>query len=77
MDFSSCFQDKKSPSKPITLPRYQKFLEAISEGKKWASLLEVRTVGELNRSIINGKISNIIKIQEALHERKSPKSLKQ
>ncbi len=62
--------DKKDPSKPITLPRYQKFLEAISEGKKWANLLEVRTVGELNKSIINGKISNIIKIQEALHEKK-------
>ncbi|MEF3244616.1 MAG: hypothetical protein K6343_01320 [Caldisericaceae bacterium] len=62
--------DRKNPNSVSTLQSYQKLLEAFNEGKKWANLLEVRTVGELNKSIINGKISNIIKIQEALHEKK-------
>ena len=62
--------DRKNPNLLNALPRYERLLEAFNEGKKWANLLDVRTVGELNRSIINGRISNIIKMQESLHEKK-------
>jgi len=62
--------DRTNPNVVNKLPKYEKLLEAFNEGKRWANLLEVRTVGELNRSVITGKISNIIKIQESLHEMK-------
>jgi len=62
--------DKHNPMVVSRLPKYDKLLEAFNEGKRWADLLGVKTVGDLNKSIVNGKISNIIKIQEALHEKK-------
>jgi uridine kinase len=52
------------------IPQQQKLFEAFLEAKKWEEELEVQSVGDINKSIINGKISNIIKIQEALHEKK-------
>jgi len=52
------------------LPQRLKLFEAFLEAKKWGEELEVQSISDINRSIINGKISNIIKIQEALHEKK-------
>ena len=52
------------------IPKIGRLFEAIDESESWLKKLEIRNVGEINKSIINGKISNIIKIQEALHEKK-------
>jgi uridine kinase len=52
------------------VPEIGKLFEAIDESENWLKKLEISNVGEINKSIINGKISNIIKIQEALHEKK-------
>ncbi|MGC8757760.1 MAG: hypothetical protein ACP5QX_04860 [Caldisericaceae bacterium] len=52
------------------VPKRQKLFEAFLEAKKWGEELEVQSVGDINKSIVNGKISNVIKIQEALHEKK-------
>jgi uridine kinase len=52
------------------IPPIGRLFEAINESENWLKKLEIRNVGEINKSIINGRISNIIKIQEALHEKK-------
>jgi uridine kinase len=62
---------KKDNFKEISeVPKVGRLFEAIDESEIWLKKLEISNVGEINKSIINGKISNIIKIQEALHEKK-------
>jgi uridine kinase len=60
-------------SDPSCLPAHEeqkKLSEILSEDSAWAKILEVTNVGELNRTISNRSISDVIKIAEALHEKK-------
>jgi len=60
-------------SDPSRLPplKEQKKLSAImAEDNEWSRILEITNVGELNRAISNHSISEIIKVAEALHEKK-------
>lgn len=41
-----------------------------SEGKRWCSLMECETVADLNRLTQSGKIRELIRVNEALHEKK-------
>ncbi len=47
-----------------------KMFEIFQEHKHWAKILGIETIGDLNEVILNDKIGNIIKISEALHEKK-------
>ena len=49
---------------------YEKLYDVFKEHKKRADLLNVSNVGMLNEHIMKGKGSDIIKIAEALHEKK-------
>ncbi|MFO7809992.1 MAG: nucleoside kinase, partial [Candidatus Delongbacteria bacterium] len=53
---------KKTPQK--------KLFEIINEHRNWVKLLGVNNVGKLNQHILDGKAANLIKIAEALHEKK-------
>ncbi len=48
----------------------RKFFEAFEEAEHWAEILGIRNVGDLNEKIVEGEISDCIKIEEALHEKK-------
>lgn len=64
------FPDKTSPN---TLPAYeeqQKLFNVYLEFKKWGRILEVENVGALNDLIKAGRSTEIIRISEALHEKK-------
>lgn len=64
------FPEKKSPE---TLPEYkeqEKLFNIYLEFKKWGRILEVENVGALNDMIKAGKASKLIRISEALHEKK-------
>ncbi len=64
------FPDKTSP---FTLPVYeeqQKLFNIHLEFKKWGRILEVENVGALNDLIKAGRSTEIIRISEALHEKK-------
>ena len=52
-----------------TQPR-NKLFEIYQEHKDWAKILEVMTISDLNEIVDRGKIGDIIKISEALHEKK-------
>lgn len=52
-----------------TEPR-KKLFEIYQEHKEWAKILEVVTIADLNDITEKGKIGDIIKISEALHEKK-------
>lgn len=40
------------------------------ESKRWCSLMECETVADLNDLVVNGKIRELIRVNEALHEKK-------
>lgn len=64
------FPDKSSP---YALPAYEeqpKLFNIYLEFKKWGRILEVENVGALNDLIKAGKSTEIIRISEALHEKK-------
>ena len=46
------------------------FLSVTNEGKRWCSLMECETVADLNRLVNSGKIRELIRVNEALHEKK-------
>lgn len=60
----------KDYNKVSQAPKRPKLFDAFKESNEWSSKLEINNVADLNKSIVNGKISNILKIQEALHEMK-------
>lgn len=58
---------------PKTLPGYEdqkKLFSVFREAEEWARILDVADVGALNDKISEGKIGDIIRISEALHEKK-------
>lgn len=56
-----------------SIPKYnhqEKLFNVFIESEIWAKLLKVSNAGELNRSIKNDEIGDIIRVAEALHEKK-------
>ncbi|MBA7533321.1 Uridine kinase [subsurface metagenome] len=55
------------------LPRYipqPKLARIFNEYEEWANILGIKNVGQLNYAIKKGKESKIVKVTEALHEKK-------
>ncbi|WP_372640388.1 nucleoside kinase [Ancylomarina sp.] len=62
--------NKKNPSEVETLLEQEKMLQIFSEYKRWGKILGISNIGDLNRSVEENKISELIKIYEAMHEKK-------
>jgi len=54
----------------LNAPKQQKLFEIFQEHKDWAEILDVDTVSNLNEYALQKKGGYIIKISEALHEKK-------
>jgi uridine kinase len=48
----------------------RKLAQVYSEYKKWADIMEVSDVASLNEVIASGEINDLIRVMEALHEKK-------
>ena len=62
-----------SPQDPTKLGAFikqDKMFEIFKEHHRWQSILGMRTVGDLNRAITEGRTSQLIQISEALQEKK-------
>ena len=46
------------------------FLSVTNEGKRWSRLMECETIADLNDLVNSGKIRELIRVNEALHEKK-------
>lgn len=58
---------------PYDIPPYvenRKLFQVINEYKRWGEILDVANVGSLNEMVTNGKAGELIRISEALHEKK-------
>ncbi len=62
--------DKNNPTVVEPMLEQDKMLQIFSEYKRWGKILGISNIGDLNRSIEENKISELIKIYEAMHEKK-------
>ncbi|MBN2891963.1 MAG: nucleoside kinase [Bacteroidales bacterium] len=62
-----------SPNNPEELGEVieqQKLFEIFQEFKDWSEILGVSTIGSINEAVQNGRASELIKVSEALNEKK-------
>ena len=60
-------------SKPNVVPEFKpqhKVYSVLKESSQWSEMLGVETVGDLNEIIADGKINELVLVQEALMEKK-------
>ena len=62
--------NKKNPSVIEPFKQQDKLFRTLKEANRWAKTMEVATVGALNDLIVEGKMNDLILIQEALQEKK-------
>ena len=58
---------------PDNIPAFEpqpKLAKIFYEAERWAEIMEVNTIADLNEAIVNGTVSKLIKVSEALHEKK-------
>ena len=46
------------------------FFAVFAEGERWGELMECKTVADLNEMILSGKYRQLIRVNEALHEKR-------
>ena len=68
--FIFVFPQKKSPDRVSQYKEQPHLFAVCNEGKEWGELMEVETVADLNELVENGKIRELIRINEALHEKR-------
>ena len=45
------------------------FFRVYAEGERWCTLMDCQTVADLNELVVSGKIRELIRVNEALHEK--------
>ena len=58
------------PDKVLPMKRQSKIATALKEHSDWCSIMGVRGVGALNKTVLEGNVKDLINLSEALHERK-------
>jgi uridine kinase len=64
------FPDIKNPLQLRKLRPMEKISSVFLESAQWNRILNVDTVGSLNKIIVEGKLNTLIRVSEALHEKK-------
>ena len=68
--FIFVFPNKKCPDRPSQYKELPNLFAVCNEGKEWGELMECETVADLNELVENGNIRELIRINEALHEKR-------
>jgi uridine kinase len=68
--FMFIFPDNKNPDKVAKYREMPNFFSVYTEGRKWGELMECRTVADLNELVDSGRIRELIRVNEALHEKR-------
>ncbi len=64
------FPDPENPTKLLPFHNPEKVSAVFMEQMRWCRLMGVDNVAELNQLIVDGKFGELIRINEALHEKK-------
>ena len=68
--FIFVYPDAKNPDKVAKYRELPNLHSVYVEGKNWGRLMECETVADLNELVDSGKIRELIRVNEALHEKK-------
>ena len=64
------FPDESNPDVVASYTPMPNFTQVNLESKRWCALMECETVADLNEMVQNGKIRELIRVNEALHEKR-------
>ena len=67
--FIFLFPDSLQPDRVADFHEMPHFLSVFREGKRWCELMECDTVADLNELVESGRIRELIRVNEALHEK--------
>lgn len=68
--FVFVFPDNSNPEITAKVPAMPNFFSVFSEGERWCRLMECQTVADLNDLTTSGRIRELIRVNEALHEKR-------
>ena len=68
--FILLYPDRENPDVLAKMPSMPNFFSVFSEGDKWCRLMECETVADLNELTESGGIRELIRVNEALHEKR-------
>ncbi len=68
--FIFVFPDIRNPDKTSPFYDMPNFFAVYSEGQRWGELMECETVADLNELTASDKIRELIRVNEALHEKR-------
>lgn len=68
--FMFIFPDDRNPDQVAQYHEMPNFFSVFNEGERWGQLMECETVADLNELVSNGKIRELIRVNEALHEKR-------
>lgn len=68
--FLFLFPDDISPDEVAKYVEMPKFMSVCMEGERWCELMGCETVADLNRLVAEGKIRELVRVNEALHEKR-------
>lgn len=68
--FVFVYPDDGKPERCAKVPAMPNFFSVFSEGERWCSLMECETVADLNDLTTSGRIRELIRVNEALHEKR-------
>jgi len=68
--FIFVFPDDQNPDRVADYREMPNFFSVFSEGEAWCRLMECETVADLNALTDSGRIRELIRVNEALHEKR-------
>ena len=68
--FILLYPDNENPDTLAKMPSMPNFFSVFSEGENWCRLMECETVADLNELTASGRIRELIRVNEALHEKR-------
>lgn len=68
--FLFVYPDPENPDVLAKCPSMPNFFSVFNEGERWCTLMECETVADLNDLTTSGKLRELIRVNEALHEKK-------
>ena len=68
--FLFVFPDEQDANKVGQYLDMPNFFSVFAEGERWGQLMQCKTVADLNEMILSGKIRELIRVNEALHEKR-------
>ncbi|MBP3927574.1 MAG: nucleoside kinase, partial [Clostridium sp.] len=68
--FVFLYPDDENPDLCAKVPSMPNFFSVFNEGERWCTLMECETVADLNDLTTSGRIRELIRVNEALHEKR-------